>query len=232
MFEPSSGRSLLSDRLVELSENNGILIFVYPTKIGGQTFLKDYLSPVLDPLLRRMMIVRNLGIDVCQKIGSMNAVQDMPTYEETKARLEAFCNNVTSSFTIGTPSLNKFGSTSGAPIAIELVHADRKEISLAPEVWSDWWCRQEKPRVRKAFDDYIRQNPGRARSSSGLTADIPIASRARLRDEAQSESSSMTQILEVIEGVKKGAREKARDRDAGGIEVGVFIIRKRLTEQN
>jgi hypothetical protein len=228
IFDPSSGRSLISDRLVELSENNGILIFIYPTKEGGRTFLKEYLNPVLDPLLRQMMIIRNLGIDVCQKIGTMTAVQNMPAYEESKGRLEAFCSSISASTSGSGPSLSKFRSTTGVPIVLELVHSYRREISLAPEVWSDWWCRQEKPRIRQAFDDYIRQNPGRTRSSSGVSPNIPTASRARLRDEAQSEGSNMQYILEVMEGVRKGAREKAAQREVKGIEVGVFVIRKRI----
>ena len=50
MFDPN-GPSILIDRLVELSPNNGSLAFIYPTRTGALTFMKNYLHPILDPIL-------------------------------------------------------------------------------------------------------------------------------------------------------------------------------------
>jgi hypothetical protein len=54
------GHSLLYDRLSELSMDNGILFFVYPTKTGAKTFMQHYLGPIIEPLLRTVTVVHDL----------------------------------------------------------------------------------------------------------------------------------------------------------------------------
>ncbi|KAF2673345.1 hypothetical protein BT63DRAFT_153884 [Microthyrium microscopicum] len=225
LFDPASGRSLLSDRLVELSDRSGMLTFVYPTREGGRTFLRHYLGKCLDPLLRKMMIVRQLDADVCQRIGDMRAVASMPTYDELKARMQAYCNQITTSTGQNTTIGNKFKGKTGGRVQYSLVYSTRNNVVLAPEVWSDWWCRQEKPRIRDTFDTWIRNHPNRDRAASAASANKPVNYRTRLRDDP-SEGGSMSYILEVLEGVKRSAPEKARELEPVGIEIGVFVIKK------
>jgi hypothetical protein len=226
LFNPSGGGSLLSDRLVELSEDSGLLIFIYPTKAGGTTFVHDYLGTILDPTLRRMMIVRELGPDLCQQIGTMQAVEDMASYEELCTRFTDFCELISSS--TSSPSVSSKFQTSDTQTIYSVVHASRRIVTLPPEVWADWWCKQEKTRIRKAFADYISQNPSRARSVSGAASMAPAA-RARLREEPSSDGVSMTYIIEVMEGVERAAREKAGTLTKG-IEVALFAVRKKLLD--
>jgi hypothetical protein len=226
LFDPMSGRSFISDRLTELADDGGVLIFIYPTKQGGRTFLKDYLGVVLDPLLRRMMIVNDLTMNVCQDIGTMQAVEKMPTFEELNARLRAFCEQLSS------PS----DQTSFIPLSLSnksikysVVESSRKLVNPSPEVWTEWWCGQEKLRIRKILESYIRLNPGRGRSSSGLD-NIPISSRARLRDVSLSDGSTMSYVIDIVQGLKKGAEEKSHlHKDP--IEVGLFVIRKEIVKE-
>jgi hypothetical protein len=223
LFDPRSGRSLISDRLTELSDESGLLIFIYPTKDGGRKFLKDYLGTILDPLLRRMMIVNDLSMDVCQQLGSMPAVEDLLTFEELSARLEAYCEGLNS-----VDGASGFPSLSSKAVKYSIVQCSRRKVQLAPKVWSEWWCGQEKPRIRRIMDDYIRLHPGRGRSSSGID-NIPPSSRSRLREVPSADGGSMSYIIDVIEGVKKGALEKAQQqRDP--IEVGLFVIRKQAAD--
>lgn len=221
LFNPTSGRSLLADRLSELADDSGLLVFIYPTKQGGMTFQKEYLGAVLDPLLRRMMIVNDLAVQTCQEIGSMRAVDTLPTFDDMKARVELFCE------TLNEPTLiTDLTGLSDKAVKYQLVDASRKQLNMTPEIWTTWWTAQEKPRLRKVFEDYIRLNPGRGRSSSGLD-NIPVASRARFRDASSVDGGSMSYIVDVIEGLKKGAMEKA-SQPRNPIEVGLFVIRKQI----
>src|SRR6201994_4392452 len=226
LFDPMSGRSLLSDRLTELADDCGLLIFIYPTKQGAQTFLKHYLGAALDPILRRMMVVNELTTNVCQEIGSMQAVEELPAFEELNARLRAFCEELGSP---SSPSSTVLSSLSGKAVKYSVVESSRKLVDLSPEVWADWWCGQEKPRIRKILDSFLRLNPGRGRSSSG-TDNIPISSRARLRDVSSSDGSTMSYMIDIIQGLKKGAMGKSHiHKDP--IEVGLFVIRKELVKE-
>lgn len=90
----STGRSFLSDRLIELSTKHGTLLFIYPTKIGGTTFRKDYLAPILDPVLREMGTTHDLSTDLLQAIGSMPDIDQLFSFEEMQAHLQEFCRSL------------------------------------------------------------------------------------------------------------------------------------------
>jgi hypothetical protein len=224
LFLPSSGRSLLSDRLVELSEDSGILVFVYPTRHGSDTFVKDYLGTVLDPLLRSMMVRQQVNSELCHKIGRMPAVAAMHSFTEVKARLQLFLTQISSAHAC-PETISKFHSKSGAPVAYTLEYAATTRVKLAPEIWSDWWCRQEKTRIAAVFDEYVRQFPGRARSASSQ-GNAPLSSRERMREDRVAEGGgAMSYILEVLEGVKAGAIN-APGANKPVVEVGVFVVKK------
>jgi hypothetical protein len=224
LFLPSSGRSLLSDRLVELSEDSGILIFVYPTRDGSATFVKDYLGTVLDPLLRSMMVRQQVTSEFCHKIGRMPAVADMHSFSELKARLQLFLTQISSGPTCPEP-ISKFHSVSGAPVSYTLEHSATAHVQLAPAVWADWWCRQEKTRITAVLDEWVRLFPGRARSASSL-GNAPLSTRERMREDSVAEGGgSMSLILEVLEGVRAGAVNGAAE-EKPMVEVGVFVVKK------
>lgn len=148
----SSGRSILSDRLVELSSSNGTLVFIYPTRRGGQTFMKDYLSPVLEPILRAMMVGDNLPYSLINELGYMPAVNELSTFEDMRARFEDFCQQLSTSQS--TP-LDRFHHT---PATYSVIHASKQEVTLIKDVWAkDWWNRQEKPRVRNLIKEYNKR---------------------------------------------------------------------------
>jgi hypothetical protein len=228
LFLPSSGRSLLSDRLVELSENSGILVFVYPTRDGSETFIRDYLGTVLDPLLRSMMVRQQVTSELCHKIGRMPAVADMLSFSELKARLQLFLAQISSGPACPEP-ISTFHSISGVPVSYTLEHAATAHVRLAPDVWTDWWCRQEKARISAVFDEYVRQFPGRARSASSQ-ANVPLSTRERMREDRVAEGGgAMSYILEVLEGVRTGAVNATAVAAAGEkslVEVGVFVVKK------
>ncbi|OCL11907.1 hypothetical protein AOQ84DRAFT_286265, partial [Glonium stellatum] len=91
LFTTTGRSSLLLDRLIELSPNNGALLFIYPTRAGARTFMNDYLGPVLDPLLRAMAVVHELSADLGTSLGAMPAADLLPDFRALRARLEAFC---------------------------------------------------------------------------------------------------------------------------------------------
>ena len=217
LFTPSSGRSLISDRLVELSDDSGIFVFIYLTRHGAEIFKKDYLGSVLDPLLRSMMIRNEITHTVCQSIGTMEAINDMLEFPELKARMEAYCAQISTYPGAGSVISN-------SPASYTLVHSSTAEVKLGVS-WSDWWVKQEKARVTEVFDAYLRAFPHRARSASSQT-NVPMESRERMRDEPGAQGGgSMAYILEVLEGVRKGAERNAGKQERG-VEVGVFVVRK------
>jgi hypothetical protein len=223
LFDPMSGRSLLSDRLIELCDDSGVLVFIYPTQKGGQTFVKDYLGYVLDPLLRRMMVVNELTADVCQSISSMKSVAYLPTFEDMAARMEAFCEKLNSSDAFPSTKLH---STSSQSVKYTLLESHPKYIKLSADVWTGWWTGQEKPRIRQVFEDFIRIHPGRGKASHSLNS-LSMSAASRLRDVSSQSGNAMSYIIDVIEGLKKAAEERLQDPKEA-VEVGFFVIRKEI----
>ncbi|KAF2020144.1 hypothetical protein BU24DRAFT_431684 [Aaosphaeria arxii CBS 175.79] len=148
MFSMRGGHSLLLDRLIEVSPDNGRLLFIYPTRTGAQTFMRSYLGPVLDPLLRSMTIVHDLSSDLSKSLGPMKAVDRLPEYVQLDTRLRAFCNQLNQD----ENHLRTSGST------YSIIHASREEIVIDRASWAkDWWIKQEKPRIREAVTRYFRK---------------------------------------------------------------------------
>lgn len=187
------GRSLLYDRLVELSSNNGMLLFIYPTKTGAKTFMREYLGPILDPLLRSITVVHDLSSDLGKSLGRMIAVDRLAEYDTLHAELQKFCQKVNDNTPL-TGSANKKTTYS-------VIHASKEEIMLERSAWaSDWWIKQEKPRVRELVTKFFRKK-------------LPT-----------SDMTSTTLIQEVLDGVAH--REYQSSNVPKGVEVGVFIVKK------
>jgi hypothetical protein len=145
------GRSLLYDRLVELSSDNGLLLFIYPTRAGAKTFMREYLGPILDPLLRSIAVVHDLSSDLGKSIGHMSAVEHLHEYDHLHIAVERFCGRLSELSSPLTPSANEQATYS-------ILHATKEEIVLDRTAWaSDWWIKQEKTRVRDTVNKQFRK---------------------------------------------------------------------------
>ncbi|CAO2650041.1 Nn.00g013330.m01.CDS01 [Neocucurbitaria sp. VM-36] len=142
------GRSLLHDRLIELSSDNGILLFIYPTRTGARTFMQQYLGPILDPLLRTLTVVHDLHSELGRSLGQMSAVNYLDEYDHLEAQLQKFCD-----------ALGARQGNAERKDRYEIVHASKEEMVLERSAWADdMWVKQEKPRVREAISKYFRKS--------------------------------------------------------------------------
>lgn len=206
MFE-LKGRSLLHDRLVELSPENGLLLFIYPTKTGGQNFMRNYLGPILDPLLRSITVVHDLSSDLGKSLGQMSSVRYLDEYEKLKHHVTRYCAAMSAN---GNGNNGNNGSPDAAKPLYTVVHASREEAVLERAAWADdWWIKQEKPRIRDTVNKYFRQV--KKLPESGMTA------------------SNL--IQEVLDGVANRMPE-ADGKEPSGIEVGVFVVKKTSAHRN
>lgn len=138
MFSPTS--SILVDRLVELNDNRGSLLFIYPTKTGARQFVRNILGPVLDPLLRKLMVLHRLPTDLLWKIRNMPAVDSMADWEDLKNRMEEL-----------VAALSRV--TDGS-LSIEVAYASTQQIRLNDESWREWWSQQEQMRIREIVKNH------------------------------------------------------------------------------
>lgn len=143
MFSPVS--SILVDRLIELNDNGGSLLFIYPTKTGAKQFVKNILGPVLDPLLRKLMVLHVLREDLLWRIRNMPAVDSMADWDALKVRMERL-----------VASLSR---ASGGTLAVELAYASTAQIRVNDESWREWWCQQEQTRIREIVKRHFANMP-------------------------------------------------------------------------
>jgi hypothetical protein len=142
------GRSLLYDRLIELSNDNGILLFIYPTRAGAKTFMQQYLGPILDPLLRTVTVVHDLHSELGRNLGQMSSVNYLDEYDHLESQVRKFCQATGERHT-GTNRKAKY----------EVIHAAKEEVLLERSAWADdWWIKQEKPRVRDVVTKYFSKS--------------------------------------------------------------------------
>jgi hypothetical protein len=140
------GRSLLHDRLVELSPNNGVLIFIYPTKTGARSFMQHYLGPILDPLLRSITVVHELSSELGKSLGQMSSVNYLDEYERMQDQVTRLC------------SMLSEGGSGDRKSVFTVVEASKEEAVLERSAWAnDWFIKQEKPRIRETVNKYYRQ---------------------------------------------------------------------------
>ncbi|KAF2267170.1 hypothetical protein CC78DRAFT_530974 [Lojkania enalia] len=189
------GRSLLHDRLVELSANNGLLLLIYPTKTGAKTFMRDYLGPILDPMLRSITVVHELSAELGMSLGPMNAVDSLAEFTSFLAAVDKFCTALSS------------GPQESTKPKYTLVHASKEEVILDRKTWAtEWWIKQEKPRVRELITKYFR--------------------KAKKLEPTEAGSTPTSLIQEVLDGV--ASREYEGAGPSRGVEVAVIVIKKSL----
>lgn len=190
------GRSLLYDRLSELSTDNGVLLFIYPTKTGAKTFMQKYLGPIIEPILRSVTVVHDLHSDLGRSIGQMTAVNYLDEYEKLEEHVRAFCAKI-------SEHNNGQKCSTDEKCSYEVIHASKEESLPSRMAWADdWWIKQEKPRIRDAITKYFRKSKK-----------LPTG-----------ELTGPHLLQELIEGVS--TREYDDGPPTEGLEVGVFIIQK------
>jgi len=155
--------------------------------------MKEYLSPVLEPVLRAMMVGENLPYSLINELGYMPAVHELSSFEDMRARFEDFCQQLSTSQS--TP-LDRFHHTSAT---YSLIHASKQEVTLVREVWAkDWWNKQEKPRVRNLIKEYNK--------------------RLRRSDDDDILQFRGTELVErLLERVATGRRSVRADTSIGGM---------------
>ncbi|EPS45590.1 hypothetical protein H072_397 [Dactylellina haptotyla CBS 200.50] len=152
MFSPYS--SVLLDRVSELSPNGGSLLFIYPTKTGAKQFLERYLGKVLDPLLRRLMVLHRLRDDLLWGISRMVAVEGMQEFDALKVTLEHFCRRLSDKAKDDADEKRFTGPIFFFP-NVSLVHAQKANVSLSQSSWREWWTFQESTRIRETVKNHF-----------------------------------------------------------------------------
>ncbi|KAJ5925713.1 hypothetical protein N7454_008352 [Penicillium verhagenii] len=189
--------SFLVDRLSELSPNSGSLLFVYPTKKGASTFKSQYLGPILDPLLRQLVVVNGLSADVGRYLGKMSTVSQMDDFATMKANMISLCDALSS------PSSQ-----------FEVADAGRSSAHLDRNLWVEWFIHQEKARMKEVLSMHwqnSRRPPVTKTSNSGM-------------GDGKEVTSAML-LSEIFEGIRK--RPYGEDSEPhDGVELGVFVIRR------
>lgn len=195
-----TGPSVLVDRLVELSSDGGSMLFIYPTKRGALTFATEYLGPILDPLLRSIVVLHKLSADVGLALGKMAAVEYMVDFGMMKKKIDVLLRK-----------LNRGNvSQSGGPItasfrgSYNLVYSGTQDVPLDRKVWTDWWAQQETLRIRDVMGKYFKR-------AQRLPEDTDITSAVLVR--------------EILDGVMSRPYGDA-PAPASGVEVGVFVIQR------
>lgn len=190
--------SALVNRLLELSPQNGSLIFIYPTATGASTFATTYLGPLIHPLLRTMCSVHGLSMDFGAMVGNIAAVDQMLSFERMTQKLNVLLRKLSR----GTSTIMHRPGPSPRYTLVEkstqVVHLDRK-------IWTEWWVQQESGRIRTVVERYLSRG---AMMPSGK--DVTAA----------------TLVQEALDGVRSTRSYADYDEAREGIEVGVFVIKR------
>lgn len=150
----TNGRSVLVDRLSEVSSNNGTLLFIYPTKTGAKTFSSRYLA-VLNPILMNVVNLNGLVFNLAEDIGNMLAIPEMDNFEGMKAKIQTVCERM-----------------SGAS-QFQIVHSGKGSVRLDEATWREWYIEQEHARIRDVLRAYWKQ--GRRLPGDTEVTDATIA---------------------------------------------------------
>ena len=194
--------SVLVDRLVELSPRGGMLVFIYPTFRGAETFIRSYLGAILDPLLRNMDCLYKLSADFACGVGKAAAVNQMLPFENMLRKLSALLRQL-ERFRIPPSNRTK--------PKFKIIHSNTQIVPLERKEWTQWWIHQENERITKVVNAYF--NKGfMLPNKMNVSGDIEDVTASDL-------------VREVCDGVKERPYtedDAARD----GIEVGVFVVKR------
>ena len=202
LFSPNRP-SYLVDRMYELSPDHGSLLFIYPTKRGGATFKSQYLGPILDPLLRQLVVVNELSADVSRYLGKLASVSQMDDFETMKANISQLCE------TLSSPS-SQFTVTD----------ARKGDAHLDRNLWTEWFIHQEKARMKEVLSLYWQN--GRRLPVNKTSTSSTMPSNFRLADKEVTSAMLLGDILDGIRRRPYGEENEHQD----GVELGVFVIRR------
>ena len=198
MFDPN-GPSILIDRLVELSPNNGSLLFIYPTKVGAETFTREYLGPILDPALRWMGVTEGFSAELNRTLGNMVSAHQLLDHESMHHRMATLCARLTQR----SSAAERFH---GRRPSLTLSYAARKRVELPRDAWArDWWIKQEKPRIRESVTRYARE------------------AQTRPSNEHNDRQPATVLIQRLLDDVVQKPYQTGQEPE-NGIEVSVFVI--------
>ena len=160
-FFSVSKQSYLLDRLCELHDGtwgpNGALLLVYPTLSGGKTFKTYYKDPVMDPLLRRFMMLRGLTTRAGEALGKMDAIEALLEFDDMQVAIEKLCHELES---------RRWQQGRSHRFTIE--HAEKTDIVLDRQTWIQQFLAQEGSRMKQDLIEY--QKSGQRMPTSGFEA--------------------------------------------------------------
>ena len=194
LFEPN-GSSPLVDRLTELTRS-GTFVFLYPTKAGGTSFASEYLNPVLDPVLRSIMLSQGLSSDLGHRVSRMQAIPHLLPLTALRRRVSVLLSKLNESSSRNDGEHPKY----------VMADAFKAVVQISRKVWEFWWVQQETPRIRAVMLEYFRRGQSlpkdRHLSAAGLTREL----------------------IEAMG--KRGYNPGEELGEGKGIEVGVFVIKR------
>ncbi|KKY17731.1 hypothetical protein UCRPC4_g05364 [Phaeomoniella chlamydospora] len=156
-FFSRNGPSVLVDRLIELSPDGGSLMLIYPTRKGAETFRAHYVAPLLDSLLRTLVVVHDMRSDFASSLGRMPAIRHMLDVNGLKERLNLLCHQ-----------LSRPSSSPSNRSEYSLEFAESGEVPLDRAAWSEWFLEQETPRMKAALKSYWQRGQKLPTSRDGV----------------------------------------------------------------
>lgn len=223
-FEVSSLLSTSSDsdlqtRLAELRPG-GLYILVLPTLSGGQTFHKEYLSKLLDPILRNMIIRHGLRNQLAPEISHAVTLHQLLPYEVMKDKLDSLltARNALSPQSTATDLMHNPEFT--------LLHAQKGTRSLPFEAWYSWWLGQERARILGVLNYHLNTNTNTHNHNHNHSHD-----QARTHTHGQPDTaghgsgpSKSSIMLELDAQMRLAGAE--RGQVEAGIEVACFVVQR------
>ena len=188
--------SALTNRLFELSPQNGSLVFIYPTLAGASAFANTYLGPLLHPILRTMVAIHHLSMDFGAGVGNIGAVDQMLPFDRMVQKLNLLLRKLSR----GTSTMHRPGPSP----RYSLVEKRAQTVQIDRKVWTEWWVQQENARIRTVVERYL---------SRGL-----MMPRGK-------DVTAATLVQEVLDGVRTRSYTEY-DEAREGIEVGIFVIKR------
>ncbi|KAF1811949.1 hypothetical protein P152DRAFT_38819 [Eremomyces bilateralis CBS 781.70] len=207
MFDPD-GRSIICDRLAELSNDSGVLVLIYPTRDGATTFMNRYLKPLLDPLLRSLTVLNSFTADLAESIGDMDCGERMLCYQDSRFWMSGMC-----------AALSKEGDST-----YEMAYTGFTEVCPDRSLWAGrWWAGQEKPRIREMVQKYFREHHLRSESSGTVALSSSVAATSSRTPNTR---TSAEIVEKIINGVVNNPYGDEKGEPLDSIEVGIFVIIK------
>ncbi|KAL8688195.1 MAG: hypothetical protein Q9218_005833 [Villophora microphyllina] len=133
--------SALVDRMTELKPDNGVLIFIYPTRTGGKAWKKQHLNPILDPQLHTMNQANGMPMNLVHAIGFFEARKAMYEYELLRLKISELVKNMNAK---GNGNLHQF----------TVAAASKQFVHIGRDALVEWYLEQELPRIRALIDNY------------------------------------------------------------------------------